>query len=192
MRLTAFWPLLPFLVIYVSSRTIKQNPRHRQLHDRISNRDDPPSYPHLNQNDDVPRGKSIKPRNQRQGQWLEFRQSTSSSSTRKPSISTVYLAEYRTYRPDGKVNQAGVQSHKAISHLTQVASSSSSPPSQEKTGVTGVTPLQEMNEWLRVHNEARAQHGAGTVQWNETLAIGAKSNAEQCKGRHTFVVVVSI
>jgi uncharacterized protein YkwD len=41
----------------------------------------------------------------------------------------------------------------------------------------GIVSQEEMNEWLRVHDIARSQHGAGRLRWNETLAIGAKGNA---------------
>jgi uncharacterized protein YkwD len=51
----------------------------------------------------------------------------------------------------------------------------------------GVVSQEEMNEWLRVHDIARSQHGAGRLRWNETLAIGAKGNAIQCRGEHTYV-----
>jgi uncharacterized protein YkwD len=50
-----------------------------------------------------------------------------------------------------------------------------------------VVSQEEMNEWLRVHDIARSQHGAGRLRWNETLAIGAKGNAIQCRGEHTYV-----
>jgi hypothetical protein len=59
-------------------------------------------------------------------------------------------------------------------------------PPQTQSG--GVVSQEEMNEWLRVHDIARSQHGAGRLRWNETLAIGAKSNAIQCRGEHTSVV----
>jgi uncharacterized protein YkwD len=59
------------------------------------------------------------------------------------------------------------------------------PPLQTQPG--GVVSQEEMNEWLRVHDIARSQHGAGRLRWNETLAIGAKGNAIQCRGEHTSV-----
>jgi uncharacterized protein YkwD len=45
--------------------------------------------------------------------------------------------------------------------------------------------MDQVQEWLKVHNEARRAHGAGELRWDNTLADGAKSNAVQCKGEHT-------
>jgi hypothetical protein len=115
------------------------------------------------------------------GQWLTFdgtEFTAFTTSTHAPVATGISLANKAVVTGSGSsINQIGAGSDEL----------EKSPPVVQSGG--GILSQAEMDEWLNVHNVARSQHGAGALQWDEALAVGAKSNAVQCKGEHTYVVV---
>jgi hypothetical protein len=61
---------------------------------------------------------------------------------------------------------------------------SSSPPSPQPGGL-GPQSQEQVDRWIKAHNEARKAHGAGELKWREDLSWGAKTNAERCQEGHT-------
>jgi hypothetical protein len=135
-----------------------------------------------------------------EAQWLTFDDtpSTTSMPAYTPLPTAIPLpAKPAVKVPGCKANQAQavnyVQKQPNVVNYVQkqpdvvnyIQKKPDPPPVQPQPG--GVVSQEEMNEWLRVHDIARSQHGAGRLRWNETLAIGAKSNAVQCRGEHTYV-----
>ena len=64
------------------------------------------------------------------------------------------------------------------------SSTSISIPTQPAGGL-GPQTQEEVERWIKAHNEARKAHGAGELIWREDLSWGAKSNAERCTEGHT-------
>jgi len=118
--------------------------------------------------------------NPSEAQWLTFDDTPSSTflSTQTPLTTTIISASKAAVMGSGcKAKQA-----QAVNYIQKQPDPLPVPP---QSG--GVVSQEETSEWLRVHDIARSQHGAGRLRWNETLAIGAKSNAIQCRGQHTSV-----
>lgn len=134
-----------------------------------------------------------------QGQWLSLDGTTFSAfstSSRPPSASVTAINHANkgvdTGSGDGsKADQKGAQSYEqdkvsqAISTATATGTETSESQGTAPAGGRGPVPMDQVQEWLKVHNEARRAHGAGDLRWDNTLADGAKSNAVQCKGEHT-------
>jgi len=179
---TAAIVLLLSLPATVSARVDRRSRKHRSLADRLGPRDgyfDAPEH----EPDEV-LVQIINDPDSSAGQWLTF-DGTSftpfSTSTYHPAATGVILAnEAVTSQSKVKVDQIGAGSYEY---------QGTQPVTESANHGVGILSKQEVDEWLRVHNAARAQHGAGTLQWNEELAKGAKSNAIQCKGEHTYVML---
>jgi hypothetical protein len=124
-----------------------------------------------------------------EAQWLTFDDTPSTTSIPAyiPLPTAIPIANKSAVKGSGcKANQAQavnfVQKHPNV--VSYIQKKPDQPPQTQSEGVVSQA---EMNEWLRVHDIARSQHGAGRLRWNETLAIGAKGNAIQCRGEHTYV-----
>jgi hypothetical protein len=119
-----------------------------------------------------------------QGQWLVFvHVERSASPTSTPIPTAVNHANKGVVKQETavKADQRGAQSY-AQAETTQ-AKSTPTPPADQ--GSQGPVSQKDVQEWLKVHNEARRKHGAGALKWSSDLAVGAKSNAIQCRGEHT-------
>ncbi|KAK4689422.1 glioma pathogenesis-related protein 2, partial [Tremellales sp. Uapishka_1] len=112
---------------------------------------------------------------------------TSSSGTIKASSSSVSTSSKATSSTSAKTTSivssaisksASVSSLSSVSKATTTSSSaaatSSLPPGE-------YTPAQ----YLALHNNFRAEYGAGTVTWNDTLAAFARKAAGTCNYGHT-------
>jgi hypothetical protein len=124
-----------------------------------------------------------------EAQWLTFDDtpSTTSMPAYTPLPPAIPIAAKPAIKGSGcKANQAqAVNFVQKKPDVVNYIQKKPDPPLQTQS--EGVVSQAEMNEWLRVHDIARSQHGAGRLRWNESLAIGAKSNAIQCRGEHTYV-----
>lgn len=119
-----------------------------------------------------------------QVQWLVFvHVERSASSTSAPTPTAVNNANKGVVKEETSVKavQRGAQSY-AQAETTQ-AKSTLTPPADQ--GSLGPVSPKDVEEWLKVHNEARRKHGAGALKWSNDLSVGAKSNAIQCRGEHT-------
>jgi len=124
-----------------------------------------------------------------EAQWLTFDDTPSTMSM--PAYTPISTAIPIAVNPAIKGSGCKAQQVQAVNYVQKqpdvvnyIQKKPDQPP-QSPSG--GVISQEEMNEWLRVHDIARSQHGAGKLRWNETLAIGAESNAIQCRGEHTYV-----
>jgi hypothetical protein len=125
-----------------------------------------------------------------EAQWLTFDDTPSSTfmPAYTPLPPAIPIAAKPAIKGSGcKANQAQAVNYiqKQPDLVNYVQKKPDPPPVQPQPG--GFVSQEEINEWLRVHDIARSQHGAGRLRWNETLAIGAKGNAIQCRGEHTYV-----
>jgi hypothetical protein len=114
-----------------------------------------------------------------EAQWLTFDDTPSTASM--PAYTSLATASPLVKKPPVKGYGCKANQAQAVNYIQKQMD----PPLQSQS--VGVASQEEINEWLRVHDIARSQHGAGRLRWNETLAIGAKSNAMQCRGAHTSV-----
>jgi hypothetical protein len=114
-----------------------------------------------------------------EAQWLTFDDTPSTASM--PAYTPLATASPLVKKPPVKGYGCKANQAQAVNYIQKQMD----PPLQSQSG--GTVPQEEVDEWLRVHDIARSQHGAGRLRWNETLAIGAKSNAIQCRGQHTSV-----
>ena len=116
-----------------------------------------------------------------EAQWLTFDDTpfTTTTPTYSPQTTAIPIANDLSVKVAGcKAKQAQV-----VNYVQKQANSLPVQPQSQE----GTVSQTEIDEWLRVHDMARSQHGAGRLRWNESLAIGAKSNAIQCRGEHTYV-----
>lgn len=116
-----------------------------------------------------------------EAQWLTFDHTpfTTTTPTYTPLTTAISIANNMAVKAAGcKAKQPPVANY---------AQKQANPPPMQPQSEGGTVSQAEMDEWLRVHDIARSQHGAGRLRWNESLAIGAKSNAIQCRGEHTYV-----
>jgi len=118
--------------------------------------------------------------NPSEAQWLTF--DDTPSSTFMPAYTALTTAIPIAAKPAVKGSGCKAKQAQAVNYIQKQPDPL---PVQSQSG--GVVSQEEIDEWLRVHDIARSQHGAGRLRWNETLAIGAKSNAIQCRGQHTSV-----
>lgn len=168
--------VLPFLWTFVSAAQSKTSRpglrRDLEVRDRYTSKQ--ASHVGLIERTDSP-GTS-------QGQWLVFVEVTP-SSTGVPTPTAFNHANKGVAKEDLAVqaDQKGAQSYVQAA-TTQIRSTPTSPVASESSGPVA---LLEVREWLEAHNVARRKHGAGELKWSDDLAVGAKSNAIQCKGEHT-------
>lgn len=71
--------------------------------------------------------------------------------------------------------------------ITQQRPPPSTSTSTQSSGGLGPQTQEEVDRWIKAHNEARKAHGAGGLKWREDLSWGAKTNAERCQEGHTSV-----
>jgi hypothetical protein len=166
------------LLATASARNNRRNRNHREITNNLESRgifDEPEHEP------DEVLVQIINPPGSSAGQWLTFDGTgftAFTTSIHAPAATGISLANKAVVTGSGNsINQIGAGSDEL----------EKSPPVVQSGG--GILSQAEMDEWLNVHNVARSQHGAGALQWDEALAVGAKSNAVQCKGEHTYVVV---
>lgn len=179
MRTSTLLSILPFLA-YTSARVIHR-PDHRAIIDNLSARGD---YFAPEHDEDETLIKIINEPGSSGAQYLSYDGSSFTAfSTSVYGASTTglpkgfNLANKNVVKGDqSRVDQLGAASYEA-DHQPDI--------DPAIVGGGGTVPQEEVEEWLRVHNNARGAHGAGKLEWSEELAKGAKSNAEQCKGEHT-------
>lgn len=186
--------LVPLLWTLVSAAHIKRNPSasHRHL---VEDRDKTPPLEY----NDKSLVKGLAERDPNQGQWLSLYESSVvafSTSTRRPSPCRPTAINYAnkgvitgtgdtTGELGGQSDQKGAPSYAQVQTSRVSTSSVSSTAAAGDQGSSGQVSAGEVQEWLKVHNEARKAHGAGPLTWSDDLSNGAMGNAMQCKGEHT-------
>lgn len=182
MRTETLFAIVPLLATAtVSARLDRRNRDHRVIADRLVSRGSIFDVPEHDADEVLvkilpdPPGPEV-------GQSLTFDgNSFAPISTAHPPTSTGLALSNKVVvaaGSDGKSDQVGAASYQQPNPQTPAAAVPAS-------GGEGVVAKEEVDEWLIAHNVARSQHGAGQIQWSENLAIGAKSNAIQCRGEHT-------
>jgi len=181
MRISALFSILPFLA-YTSARVIQRR-EHKDIINNLAARGD---YFAPEHDEDETLVKIVNEPGSNEAQYLSYDGSSFTAfSTSVYGASTTALpkgfnlANKNVVKGDqSQVDQLGAASYEA-DHQPEI--------DPAIVGGGGTVPQEEVEEWLRVHNNARGAHGAGKLEWSEELAKGAKSNAEQCKGEHTSV-----
>jgi hypothetical protein len=185
MRTSTLLSILPFLA-YTSARVIQRTRDHKEIMNNLSARGD---YFAPEHDQDETLVKIINEPGSDAAQYLSYDGNSftafSTSTHGASALPTGFnFANKNLAQGDSpsksQIDQVGAASYEA-----------DQPPEIDPAiaGGQGTVPQEEVDEWLRVHNIARGAHGAGPLEWSEELAKSAKSNAEQCKGEHTSVVL---
>ncbi|WWD04273.1 hypothetical protein V865_002341 [Kwoniella europaea PYCC6329] len=109
--------------------------------------------------------------------------STSSTSEQPVPTSTLASVEQSSV-PESSTSTAATEVAPSITNLAAQPTSSS--VSNTTSGGSGSgTSDPDADLLVKLHNDFRAQYGAGTVTWSTTLADYAKSHATACNMEHT-------